>query len=372
HPERGMVPPDRFIPVCEESGLIVPLGTWVIRTACRQARAWLDAGLPPLRVGINISGRQFAEPNLVEIVRAALEETGIDPQGIELEMTESMLIQDVQSTLRILGELKKLGVGLSIDDFGTGYSSLAYLRQFAVDRLKIDRAFVSELHRNEEDRLIVTAVISLAHSLGMTTIAEGVELASQEALLADYGCEEMQGFVFSRPLPVADFHAFAMAHHARSQAKAAIDAAEPVTMPAMHTPGYKRHISWKRSMSIDILSIDRQHEELVAEVNTLFKMLTDKAGIDKCLAQLETIIVKTVEHFTHEERVMRNINYPNYHQHKEKHEWLVRDVQRFKESFASKVDEDDMYSIYNYLKYWLLRHLIGEDRRIRDYMYRKV
>jgi len=208
HPELGIIPPDKFIPVAEETGLIVPLGTWVLQSACRHLRRWSEIGLDGLRMGVNISSRQFREADLAELVAEAIEETGIDPVHLDLELTESMLMADGEATLKILRALARLGVTLSIDDFGTGYSSLAYLKRFPVNTVKIDRAFVRDLDQDEDGRVIANAIISLAHSLSMKTIAEGVETEAQATMLARHGCDEIQGYLIERPLPADDFTAF--------------------------------------------------------------------------------------------------------------------------------------------------------------------
>lgn len=217
HPELGIISPDKFIPVAEESGLIVPMGTWVLQTACQQLRAWNVMGFQGLRVGINVSGRQFHEKNLPDIVADAIADAGVKATDIDLELTESMLMADGEGTLKMLRALAKLGVTLSIDDFGTGYSSLAYLKRFPINTVKIDRAFVKDLDQDEDGRVIANAIISLAHSLSLKTIAEGVETEAQAALLARHGCDEIQGYMIGRPLTVADFTEFASSYSARDR-----------------------------------------------------------------------------------------------------------------------------------------------------------
>ncbi|MBF0324692.1 MAG: EAL domain-containing protein [Alphaproteobacteria bacterium] len=209
HPELGIIGPDKFIPVAEQTGLIVEMGRWVLESACAELRSWDKQGLPPLRLGVNISGRQFHEADLADTVAGVIADSGINPRQLDLELTESMLMADGESTLRLLRQLADLGVSLSIDDFGTGYSSLAYLKRFPVNTVKIDRAFVRDLDHDEDGRVIANAIISLAHSLSLSTIAEGVETESQAALLARHGCDEIQGFLIGRPVPAADFVAFA-------------------------------------------------------------------------------------------------------------------------------------------------------------------
>jgi diguanylate cyclase (GGDEF)-like protein len=201
HPELGMVPPGRFIELAEEMGLIVPMGIWVLRTACRQSVEWQRAGLAPLRVAINLSARQFYQHDLVASIRSILDETGLPPHLLELELTESMMMNDVEHAVAILNKLKAIGVHLSIDDFGTGYSSLAYLKRFPIDLLKIDQSFVHDITVDSDDAAIVLSIISLAHSLRLKVIAEGVETAAQLAYLRQHGCDYMQGYYFSRALP---------------------------------------------------------------------------------------------------------------------------------------------------------------------------
>lgn len=200
HPEQGMISPARFIPVAEDTGLILPIGDWVIQEAIRQSRAWKDEGLPPITVAINISAVQFQQSSLVRRVGDAIAGSGIDPAHIELELTESMLMQNANEAVRTLHELSGLGTKLAIDDFGTGYSSLSYLKQFPVDRLKLDQSFVRQMTTNSSDAVIARATINLGHSLGLEVIAEGVETEEQYAYLLAEGCDIVQGFLFGKPM----------------------------------------------------------------------------------------------------------------------------------------------------------------------------
>ena len=208
NPELGDISPARFIPVAEDSGLIVPIGAWVIEQACRQAQTWRQAGLPDITMSVNLSALQFRRAGLIETVAGALARSGLSPQLLELELTESILLQDVENTLDTVRQLKALGIRLAIDDFGTGYSSLSYLKRFAVDRLKIDQSFVRDIHTDPDDAAIVSAIIQLARSLRLGIIAEGVETAEQLAFLREAGCSEVQGYLFSRPLAPAAMDAF--------------------------------------------------------------------------------------------------------------------------------------------------------------------
>jgi diguanylate cyclase (GGDEF)-like protein/PAS domain S-box-containing protein len=204
HPERGLVPPDEFIPILEENGLIVPVGEWVIRQACEQAVAWRRAGLRAVPVAINLSARQFMHRGLIDAIRSIVEETGIDPALLEFEITETALMQHGGLTLDTLGQINAMGIRLSIDDFGTGYSSLAYLKRFPVRKIKIDRAFVRDLETSSEDQAIVAAIMALAGSLQLSVVAEGVETEAQLELLRRNGCDYAQGYLFARPLPDAE------------------------------------------------------------------------------------------------------------------------------------------------------------------------
>lgn len=204
HPERGLVPPGKFIPVAEETGLIVAMGEWVLEEACRQKKAWRDAGLPALDMAINLASPSFRKPDLVERVAATLSRYDVPPAELCLEATESILMRDADVTMGTLNRLNELGVRLSIDDFGTGYSSLSYLRRFPIHQLKVDRSFVNEVTESADDAAIVAAIVSLARSLNLEVVAEGVETAEQVQCLARQGCGTMQGFYFSKPLAVAD------------------------------------------------------------------------------------------------------------------------------------------------------------------------
>lgn len=204
-PERGLVCPDQFIPLAEETGLIGPLGEWVLRTACAQNKAWQEAGLPPVRVTVNISAHQFRQLNLVETVARVLKETGLAPRRLELEITESAAMKDVEFTITVLRKLSAMGVQLAIDDFGTGYSSLNYLKRFPIHTLKIDRLFVRDITNDPEDAALVDTIIVLGQKLKLKVIAEGVETEEQMAFLKERRCEEMQGYLFSKPVPAGEF-----------------------------------------------------------------------------------------------------------------------------------------------------------------------
>jgi diguanylate cyclase (GGDEF)-like protein/PAS domain S-box-containing protein len=218
HPELGMVPPSRFVGVAEDTGLIVPIGAWVMRTACAQNKAWQDAGLGRLRVAVNLSARQFGAADLVAGIEAALRDTGLTADCLELELTESLFMGDITPAVELLHRMKALGVNLSIDDFGTGYSSFSYLSRFPIDVLKIDRSFVADITHDANDAAIVDSIIALAHNLRLSVIAEGVETAEQLDYLRRQGCDEMQGYYFSRPLAADAFERLLRDHAAQEGA----------------------------------------------------------------------------------------------------------------------------------------------------------
>ncbi|MEN8260392.1 MAG: EAL domain-containing protein [Pseudomonadota bacterium] len=200
HPQKGLVPPEEFIPLAEETGLILELGEWVLRAACRQNQVWLTAGLPPVTIAVNISARQFEDEELAARVSRALEDSGLPPRLLELEITETAAMQSAERAVAVMKQLKSLGIGLGIDDFGTGFSSLRYLQSFPVDRLKIDQSFVRNAATNDQDAAIVKAVIDLGHALKLRLTAEGVDTDAQCELLKTLGCEEVQGYRFGPPL----------------------------------------------------------------------------------------------------------------------------------------------------------------------------
>lgn len=229
HPERGIVAPNAFIGLAEDTGLILPIGEWVVRTACLQLRAWHRAGHTHLRMAVNLSAQQFQQKNLVEMVQAALDDAELDAHFLELELTETAVMHDAEQSVRVLERLSAMGVRIAVDDFGTGYSSLSYLRRLPLDKLKIDRAFIREIATSRDDAEIVRAIVSLAHSLQLKVIAEGVETADQFDYVRGLGCDQFQGYLCSAPVPAADFVA-ALVNESR------VDASASVRMKAIKIP----------------------------------------------------------------------------------------------------------------------------------------
>jgi EAL domain-containing protein (putative c-di-GMP-specific phosphodiesterase class I) len=212
HPVKGFISPAKFIPIAERCGLIVPIGEWVLNEACRFAKTWEEKHhLPRMVIAVNLSAQQLKRNNIVEVVINALKQSGLSASQLELELTESVLMHDMNIVKLTLQSLKDIGVKFSIDDFGTGYSSLSYLKQLAVDKLKIDQSFVRDMVSNQEDADIVKAIVDLGNALHLITIAEGVETSEQLAILREYGCDVIQGYYFSRPLPMDAFITFCQA-----------------------------------------------------------------------------------------------------------------------------------------------------------------
>jgi len=215
HPELGLISPGRFIPIAEECGLIAPIGEWVLRKACVQNQAWRNAGLLSAPISVNLSSRQFSLGNILKVVTDALRDSGLPATHLELEITESVLVQDVDKTLSVLNQLKAAGVHIAVDDFGTGFSSLSYLKRFPLDRLKIDQSFVRDLVSDRDDQAIAAATINLGHSLGLAVIAEGVETDEQLQILRTLGCHEAQGYLFARPMPARELETYLRAFSAK-------------------------------------------------------------------------------------------------------------------------------------------------------------
>ena len=205
HPELGLVSPTQFIPIMEESGLIVPVGRWILGTACAQNVAWQRLGLPPVTVAVNLSARQFFDQNLLQDIADALEESGLAPELLEFELTETMVMQNAERAATVLAAMKKLVVRLTIDDFGIGFASLANLKHFSVDTMKVDRSFIRDLSQDSEDRAITQAIVTMGKSLQLNVVVEGVETEEQMAFLQSGACDEMQGFYFSHPIESDQF-----------------------------------------------------------------------------------------------------------------------------------------------------------------------
>jgi EAL domain-containing protein (putative c-di-GMP-specific phosphodiesterase class I) len=231
HPDLGLVPPGQFISIAEDSGLIEPIGEWVLRTACAQMIEWHNQGLPRIVVSANLSTRQFQRDSLVSVVKSVLDDTGLDPQLLELELTETLLMDDTARVKAILSALRAMGVRIALDDFGTGYSSLSNLKGFQLDTLKIASTFIADLGASEANAAIVRATIGLAKGLRLRTVAEGVETTAQATFLRQHGCDVLQGFLFARPMLPEAFASFAAASHTYFAAEKAVDGRSVILCP---------------------------------------------------------------------------------------------------------------------------------------------
>ena len=215
HPDLGLLSPNEFIPLAEETGLILPLGEWVLRNVAEQHSAWRREGLPMIRIGVNLSGYQLQQPSFTSRVRSILAETGMSPESLEFEITETVVMQNPDLAASVLKEFTGMGIRIAIDDFGTGYSSLAYIKRFSVSSLKIDKSFIKDLERNPTDAAIATAIIAMAASLNLKVVAEGVETVAQLDFLRDKLCDEVQGFLFSKPVPAEKISHYLKTHLTR-------------------------------------------------------------------------------------------------------------------------------------------------------------
>ncbi|MEW8497152.1 MAG: EAL domain-containing protein, partial [Candidatus Thiodiazotropha taylori] len=253
---------------------------------------------------------------------------------------------------------------IAIDDFGTGYSSLSYLRRFPLDRLKIDRVFVSNLEENEEDRLIVTSIASLAHILGLEIVAEGIEEPFQASFLKNIGCEYFQGYLTGKPMPVDAFIEFARHNPEHSEWLE-----EPSKFRSEHSLESKaRKVKWKKSFSTDVVSVDNEHRALIDALNTFSDLyMKDPESID-ITETLDVIALEAIKHFDHEEDVMFNIGYPRYEMHREKHKWLIADIAKRKLEISEHKQGTSFDEVLQYLKYWLLRHLVSEDTHLHRFI----
>ncbi len=205
HPHRGMIPPDKFIPIAEETGIIIDINKWVLHAACLQNKKWMDLGFKPITIAVNLSGFKLASQEIIKTIGSAIEQIDSETKNIEIEITENVLIHDTEATVSTLNEIKNLNLRIAMDDFGTGYSSLSYLTSFPVDTIKIDRSFVMDCNSTSNNLVIIKAIIAMGHSLGKKIVAEGIETEEQYHLLNDLECDEAQGYYFSHPIPAHDF-----------------------------------------------------------------------------------------------------------------------------------------------------------------------
>ena len=359
HPQRGMIPPANFIPIAEESSLILDVGHWVIDTACRQIASWCNndpnCGLV---LAVNVSAKQFKWAGFVDSVAAVIGEHRINPSRLKLELTESVVLDDLTGIVAKMHALKALGVGLSMDDFGTGYSSLSYLKQLPLDQLKIDKSFVNDIVTNQDDAIMVQTIIIMAHNFRMNVIAEGVETNEQLAFLKQHGCMVYQGYLFSKPVPIEEFEALL------GRSRSPKDNPPPITLtaPDRHTREDIVDLVWAEQLSIGNAKIDSDHKKLITMVNGLQYMIKTRAAsaLPEAFNQLEYWLRI---HFIDEEKIAIAVNHP-FDQNKLEHDQLLEEFQLMKDVFLAKNgkwsdEEAEYYSVF--LSGWITNHVLSED-----------
>lgn len=359
-----IIAPSEYINFLEEGDFSYSFYTWSIFKAMEtlsKLKQSLGRWVP---LSLNLAPTHIRDRNLVEMLVNVVHEHEIPTSILEVEITERILAKDQENILANLIFLADNGINIAIDDFGTGYSSLSYLRKFPLDRLKIDRIFISNLNENEEDRLIVSSIISLAHVLGLEVVAEGVEEASQIAFLNETGCEYLQGYFTSKPIPINAF--VDLLSNDKGGEEWEMDG---VSLVKDHHLGKQpKPVKWKKSFSTDLVSIDEEHRVLVDVLNNFSSAYHKDPGSVDVLETLDLIATETIKHFEHEETVMYNIKYPRYKAHKSKHEDLIADIARRRNEYEKNIDDIDFDEVIRYLKYWLLRHLVSEDTHLRRYL----
>ena len=348
HPRLGLVPPAQFVPILEQIGMIHKVGAWVIQEACHQRRIWDEMKLlePEATIAVNLSMRQFSDPQLIPIIEAAIEREKILPSQLDLELTESLLMEDIDGGVDKLNRLKSLGVKLSLDDFGTGYSSLSYLKQFPLDVLKVDRTFISNLTKDTRDEAIVRAIISLAHNLGFEVIAEGVETEEQLQILHREGCESIQGFYISKPLSPTEFLLFLK--------KTAIESQTPLADAC------------SESILVGDPTIDAQHKHLLSLMDNLAQQAKNGASAVRSIEAIEELLSYIEFHFETEEQLMKKLNFSDLKQHSAEHLQIRQHIRRIRDKTRAgeTVLNTELVLI---LKDWITDHIVHSDMNNREH-----
>jgi len=357
HPLRGMIPPAYFIPIAEESSLILEIGHWVLDRACRQIALWCnDQQDCKIVVAVNVSAHQFKMVNFVDSVAEVVRKHRINPARLKLELTESVVMEDLAGVVAKMHKLRALGVGLSMDDFGTGYSSLSYLKQLPLEQLKIDKSFVDDIVTNPDDAMMVKTIIAMAHNFRLGVIAEGVETSEQLAFLKQHGCMAYQGYFFSKPVPIEEFEKLL------GRPASMKEAPEPAEPLGMTLPEGNGELAWADNLSVANEKIDSDHKKLITMVNGVQYMINTRAfeALPEALEQLENWLCI---HFDNEENIAKAVNYP-FAQNKLEHEQILEEFQHMKEAFNVKngawtEEEAEYYS--GYLSGWITNHVLSED-----------
>jgi hemerythrin-like metal-binding protein len=364
-PDGEIVHPTMFVDFLEKGGFAETFFNWSVKRVIditRQIHQEVGTWIP---LSMNLSPAHIHNRKMIEQLVDTARRYKVPKHILEIEITERVLADDPKEVLTNLKRLDNEGFKIAIDDFGTGYSSLSYLRKFPIHRLKIDRIFVANLEESEEDRLIITSIVMLAHVLGLETIAEGVEDSFQATFLKESGCEYFQGYLTGKPVPIEDFSKLVKYNAEKYSWK---DTPTSV-LKQKEIPQRSRQIRWKKSFSTDIVSIDNEHRRLIDMLNDFIGGEPTKKNI---LNTLDEITLETIHHFQHEEHVMLNIQYPRYAKHKEKHRLLIADINKYRARIAENGNKSNFSEIVRYLKYWLLRHLVSEDTQLNRYLNKSV
>lgn len=359
HPSRGMVPPDKFISIAEDTGLIVEIGAWVLQTACSAAAVWNKESLFPVKVAVNLSARQLFSENFVDMVRTTLTNTGCRPEWLELEITESLLLSRTPETVLCLETLDKLGISIALDDFGTGYSSLSYLTEFPIKTIKIDKAFISDITTDKRKLELVRAIISLGRSLTAELVAEGVETSEQATCIDRLGCHIIQGYLYGRPMPVTVFNEW---QNNFSATQVSNDDAMTQTISS----------AWRDYLNTDHPVIDAQHQELFRQITTLTDACRHHDQQHKVAGLLEFLGNYVKEHFSTEEKLLLSIGSPDYLVHKAAHDYFSDLVQTLISRCRIEGESKELTIKTNYIAVeWLTRHICVMDRKLAEQLHDK-
>ncbi len=362
HPELGVVNPGEFIPLAEESGLIIPITEWVINTVCRQITAWQKEGLGEVRVSVNLSWLSFEDSGkeLVSLVEQVLRETRISPSCLKLEISEETLMNEEEEVHEVFALLRSLGVRLALDHFGTGYSSFRYLRDLPLDLVKLDSSLVQDLEKSSRERLIAEALISILHNLGIQVVIEGVETWQQLDLLRDLRCDYLQGYYYSLPLEAGDYRDFCLE---KGSSLPWGDSLAPAEESLEGT------LVWKRSWMSGNPEIDRQHKELLQLGNRVVQASL-REGQEEVLGNVEVLVARTAAHFRHEEEVMAAIGYPGLKHHQQEHLRLLYRVEKLQKVYLyGQIKASAFFSFI--MDDFILGHMLTEDLKFFPWLKRQ-
>ena len=360
HPQRGTISPGAFIEQLEHPSCSSTFINWSIDTALQTLTALRERLGEWFPLSLNLSGSAFRE-DLPSLLSERASRAGVPPAMLELEITERLIAEQAEEASTCLRDLRAAGFRIAVDDFGTGYSSLAYIRDFPLDRLKVDRSFVMGIAESEEDRLITTAIISLSHVLDLSVVVEGVESSEQAQILRELGAETLQGYLFSHPLPL-DAFVDLLQEHRQHRADADLQSLGDLQQQR------EEPVVWKRSFSTDLVSVDEQHRHLIDLLNQLTSTLREAPDTLDIALALQNLGRETSQHFSHEEQVMANISYDRLELHRQKHQALLAEFSERSTALVEQARLGEIEDLIAYLKFWLLHHLMSEDTRLHRFL----